>query len=175
MALVVRPTFQDPSYQTRQSFNTVLNAGSGQTSTVKFVAHAALTIFSLSTFMATAGTSTYTNTVTGVGTSIINADTAAVIVITNANAFSTSSASLSTATYGPFVVGGNFSSGNGTQTAQVGGLNQYAINTTTGTQGYGGIPVSQGGYMYVVSGTDATATYVAEIDYQITPGAGLSQ
>ena len=71
MPTALRPTTTDPSYQTRQSaFLGPLTAGSGGTTVNKFVAHANLLLFDITTFQVTAGTSTYTNTVTGVGTSV---------------------------------------------------------------------------------------------------------
>ncbi len=174
MATALRPTTTDPSYQTRQSaFLGPLTAGSGGTTVNKFVAHANLLLFDITTYQVTAGTSTYTNTVTGVGTSVINGQQVSIIVITNANAFTTNTASLGTATYGPFLAGGSFASG-GTGTGQIGGANQYALNTSTGTTGYGGIPIPAGAQFYAVSGTDATAVNLVTVGYQINTSAGLT-
>ena len=154
---------QDPSYTARQDANLgAVAAGSGgQTS--KFVAFANLLLFSVTGVLTTAGTSTYTQggTATGGGPQQIS-------VITIVNTSSTTAPALSTSTFGPFLIGG-------TATAAVGGANQYALNTNTSTAGYGGIPLPQGAQMYCVSGTDATAVSVLTVDYQIAPGAGLTQ
>ena len=47
-------------------------------------------------------------------------------------------------------------------------------STAAGTAGQGGVPVPQGAQFWVVSGTDATATTLCTIDYQIAPGAGVT-
>ena len=172
MSLAVK-NIQDPSYLSRQDANLgALAAGSGgQTS--KFVAFAALQLFGLTTYETVAGTSTYTNTVTGVGTSVINGQQVSLIVVVN-TATAGAAAALSTSTYGPFNAGGTFAGG-GTGTGQVGGINTFPLNTAAGTAGFGGIPVPLGAYFYCVSGTDATAVNVCTIDYQVQPGAGLTQ
>lgn len=156
---------QDPSYVTRQDANLgSLAAGSGgQTS--KFVAFAAMQLFALTTYLQTLGTSTYTQG----GTGTASGQQVSVIVIQNTNTTGTA-VSLSTATYGPFLAGGV-----GLATAAVGGMNQYPLNTTTGSGGLGGIPVPQGSLVYCVSGTDATAVTACTVDYQVQPGAGLTQ
>jgi hypothetical protein len=165
--------FSDPTYSVRQSaFLGPVVAGSGGVTT-KFTAHAALLLFALTTQMITAGTSTYTNTVTGTGTNTINGQQLSVIVIQN-TAASGAAAALSTTTIGPFIAGGGFVGG-GTGTGQVGGINQFALNTTAGVAGYGGIPIPQAALFYVVSGTDATAVTNCTIDYQINTGAGITQ
>lgn len=157
--------FQDPSYVARQAaFLGSLAAGSGGV-TSKFTAHAALLLFSLTTNLITRGTSTYT--AGGVGTG--SGQQVNVIVIQNTNTTGTA-VTLSTATYGPFLAGGQ-----GLATAAVGGANQFALNTATDTSGYGGIPIPQGALFYCVSGTDATAVTNCTIDYQVQPGAGLTQ
>jgi hypothetical protein len=155
--------FQDPSYVTRQDANLgALAAGSGgQTS--KFVAFAALQLFSLTTYLSTVGTSTYTAN----GTQTTLGQQVSVIVIQNTNTTGTA-VTLSTATYGPFLAGGQ-----GLSTAAVGGVNQFLLNTTAGTAGQGGVPIPFGAQVYCVSGTDATAVSICTVDYQIQPGAGL--
>jgi hypothetical protein len=165
-------SFQDPTYVGRYVWQNALAAGAAAQSG-KFVAFAALQLMSLSASLLIAGTSTYTNTVTGVGTSTINGQQLSLIVITNANAFGTASASLSTATIGPFLSGGYFTSG-GTGTGQVSSPVQYALNTTAGTQGQGGLLVPQGALFYIVGGTDATATSAFTIDMQVQPGAPVT-
>ncbi len=153
--------YQDPSYSARQAaFLGALAAGSGGV-TSKFTAHAALLLFSLTTYTQTLGTSTYNGTGSGQQVSVI--------VIQNTNTTGTA-VTLSTATYGPFLAGGQ-----GLATAAVGGSNQFALNTTAGTGGLGGIPIPPGAQFYCVSGTDATAVTNCTVDYQINTGAGLTQ
>ena len=72
--------------------------------------------------------------------------------------------------WGQAVVVENRPGGNGT-VAQVGGANQWAINTTTGTAGQGGYLVPALSQVYVISGTDATAVTAVTIDYQQAFGA----
>lgn len=156
--------FQDPTYLSRQAFTFgALAAGSGGV-TSKFVTHAALLLMSLNTLTQTLGTSTYTTggTATGSGQQVN------LIVISNTNTTGTA-VTLSTTTIGPFLAGGQ-----GLATAVVGGYNQFALNTTAGTAGQGGIPVSAGSQVYVVSGTDATAVTNCTVDYQIAAGAAVT-
>lgn len=162
---------QDPSYLSRYTIS-VSNLPGNSAASTKFITHAALLLMSLNTFMVTAGTSTYTNTVTGVGTNTINAQQVSLIVIQN-TASAGATAALSTATVGPFIAGGGFV-GSGTGTGQVGGVNQFALNTTAGTAGQGGYPVPALAEVYCVSGTDATAGLSLTIDYMIQPGAPLT-
>lgn len=168
MAQKTFPVYDHPAYNVRGTFNSVMAAGSGGVSG-KFVAHANLLLFGLNAQLTTAGTSTYTNTVTGVGTATINGQQLNLIRITNTASFGATIA-LSTSTIGPFLAGGNFASG-GTGTAQVGGYNQFALNTSAPT--LGGIPINQGDQIFVVSGTDATAVSLVSIDYQIQPLAAV--
>lgn len=155
----------DPTYLARQDANLGATvAGSGGV-TSKFVAFAALQLFSLTTYTNTLGTSTYT----AGGTATTSGQQVSVITVVNTSTTGTSVA-LSTTTYGPFLAGGQ-----GLSTAAIGGSNQFALNTTTGTGGYGGIPVPQGALVYAVSGTDATAVTVCTVDYAVQAGAGLTQ
>lgn len=171
MALLQRG-FNDPAYQARFALNyNLIGQGSGG-STGKFVAHAALLLFSLTSQMTIAGTSTYTNTVGGVGTSVINGQQLNVVIIQN-TATAGQAAALATTTIGPFIAGGTFASG-GTGTGQVGGINQFAINTSTGQAGVGGYPVPLGATIQVVSGTDATAVNALVIDYALQQQAPLT-
>jgi hypothetical protein len=155
----------DPSYFARQDANLgEITAGSAGI-TGKFVAFAALTLFSLTTYQSVLGTSTYT---VG-GTATKSGQQLSVIVVQNTNTTGTA-VTLNTTTYGPYYAGGV-----GLATAALGGSNQFPLNTATDTSGYGGVPVSQGALVYVVSGTDATAKNVCTIDYQVGPQAPLTQ
>lgn len=143
------------------NLGSVAAGAAGQTS--KFVAFTALLLFGLTTYTQTLGTSTYTQTVNGTatGTGTASGQQLSVIIVTNTS--TTTTVALATTTIGPFLAGGQ-----GTA-AQVGGGNQWAINTTTGTQGQGGLLVAPGAFVYVVSGTDATAVTAVCIDYQNAP------
>jgi hypothetical protein len=163
------PVYDHPSYTARcGTYNSVMTAGSAGVS-AKFVAFANLLLFGLNTQVITAGTSTYTNTVTGVGTNIINSQQLNLIRITQTQTQGATIA-LSTSTVGPFIAAGNFAAG-GTGTGQIGGYNQFALNTTAPT--LGGFPINQGDQIYIVSGTDATGVALVSIDYQVQPLAAV--
>jgi hypothetical protein len=164
MALSVKnPT--DPSYLARNAkdFGSGVTAGSAGTSS-KWVTHANLLLYSLTTYTTVLGTSTYTAN----GTATASGQQVNVIIVQNTSTTGTSLA-LSTTTIGPLLAGGI-----GLATAAIGGSNQFALNTTTGTQGYGGIPVQSGSIVYLVSGTDATAVTLGAIDYSIQFEAPLT-
>lgn len=154
--------YQDPSYGARGKFDggAIAAGAAGQSS--KFVAHAALLLMALTSYTTILGTSTQTVN----GTATTSGQQLNLIIVTNTS--TTTTVALATTTIGPFLAGGQ-----GT-VAQVGGSNQFALNTTTGTQGQGGVPVPQGSYVYVVTGTDATAATVVGIDYQIAAGAPVT-
>jgi hypothetical protein len=163
MVLKVRPTFSDVAYQARDSLNLgLLTAGSGGVTAIKFVAFANLYLYSINLYQTVLSTSTYTSG----GTATVSGQQVSVIVVTNTST-NTATVSLSTATYGPFLAGGSGTAG------QVGGVNQYALNTTAGVANAGGINVPVGGYVYAVSGTDATGVTAVTLDYQIYKGAAL--
>lgn len=173
MALAVQGV-QSPSYAARQDANLGVAAAGAAAQSQKFLVFAASRLFSVMSSLVLAGTSTYTTTVNGTGTVRLTGQQYSVIVIQN-TATSGQTAQLSTQTYGPFLAGGNFSSGNGTQTGQVGGIDQYVLNTGSGTAGYGGVLVAPGSIVYCVSGTDATASSAFTIDYQLDTSAGVTQ
>jgi hypothetical protein len=160
MALIV----QNPAVNGARgdiNFGSVAAGSGGQTS--KFVAFTSMLIFGLTTQTVTLGTSTYTQTVNGTatGTGTASGQQLSVIIVTNTS--TTTTVAMSTTTIGPFLAGGQ-----GTA-AQVGGGNQWAINTTAGTAGQGGLLVNSGAMIYVVSGTDATAVTAMTVDYQNYP------
>lgn len=168
MSLVTRNQ-HDPTYLTRQDMNLgALAAGSGGV-TSKFVAFANTKIYSMTTCQTTNGTSTYTQS----GIPVINGQQISVIVVAN-TATSGQTATLSTTTLGPFIAGGTYAP-NGTGTGQLGGWNQFQLNSGTGTNGFGGVLVPVGAQVYCVSGTDATAVNAVTIDYQIPAGAGVTE
>lgn len=158
MSLIVKNQ-TDPTYLTRQDANlgSVAAGASGVTS--KFVAFANCMLFGLTAVLTTLGTSTYTQS----GTATASGQQLSVIVIQNTNTTGTA-VTLSTTTYGPYLIGGQ-----GLSTAAIGGFNQYQLNTNTGSAGWGGVPLPFGAQAYVVSGTDATAVSAITIDYQVAP------
>jgi len=171
--------YDHPSYTARMSWTSIMTAGSAGVS-AKFTAHAALLLFSLNTYTTIVGTSTYTGGLVG-GPPGVNATTGVAVAATQLSliritntAASGATVALSTTTVGPFTVGGSFLGAGGTATNQVGGSNQFALNTTAGTAGLGGVSINQGDQFYIVNGTDATAVELVTIDYQITPLASVT-
>lgn len=163
--------YDNPAYLARSAFSSLMTAGSGGVSG-KFVAHAALVIYALSSQTTVVGTSTYTYTVGGTSTVAVAATQLSLIRITN-TASAGATIALATTTYGPWTVGGNFIT-TGTLTNQVNAYSQFQVNTNTGTAGLGGIPINQGDQVFVVNGTDATAVELVQIEYGIQPLAGVS-
>lgn len=163
--------YDHPAYLTRASWNGIMTAGSGGVSN-KFVAHAALLLFSLNVQATVAGTSTYTTTINGTTTVNVATTQLSLIRITNTAAAGATIA-LSTSTIGPFTMGGGFVT-TGTQTNQIGAYAQFPLNTTAGTAGFGGLAINEGDQIFVVNGTDATAVELVSIDYQIQPLASVT-
>ena len=133
MALLARVA-QDPSFVTRQAvaLGAIAAGAAGQSS--KFVAHAALLLFSLNAYTTAVGTSTYTFTgQNGTATVTVAAQQLSVIRVYN-TASAGASVALATQTIGPFPVSGGYAP-NGTYTNQVGAYTQFALNTTSGTAG----------------------------------------
>lgn len=170
--------YDNPAFLARSAFSGIMTAGSGGVSG-KFVAHAALLLMSLNAYTTIAGTSTYTNTqwynnqATNTNTSqTVHANTSqlSLIRITNTASFGLVQA-LSTTTIGPFSV--DLPYANGTGTGAVGVAAQFALNTSTGTAGLGGVAVSQGDQLFIVNGTDATHVALVNIEYQIAPAANV--
>lgn len=170
--------YDAPTYISRQSLNSVMVAGSGGVST-KFTAYANLLLFSLNTSTITAGTSTYTGGLVG-GPTGVNATTGVAVAATQLSliritntAAAGATVALSTTTVGPFTVGGSFLGAGGTATNQIGASNQFALNTSAGTAGLGGLAINAGDTFYVVNGTDVTAVETVSIDYQVQPLASV--
>lgn len=171
--------YDNAAYIARGTVNSIMTAGSAGVS-AKFTAFANMLLFSLNTFTTVAGTSTYTGGLTG-GPAGVNPTTGVAVASTQLSLIritNTASAgatvALSTTTVGPFTVGGVFLGAGGTATNQVGGNNQFALNTSSGTAGLGGLAINQGDQFYVVNGTDATAVELITIDYQVLPGASVT-
>jgi hypothetical protein len=156
MALLQRVA-QDPSFVTRQAAVLGATAAGASGTSAKFVAHAALLLFSVTGAQLVLSTSTYGGTASNMQVNVI--------VVQNTS--TTSAPALSTTTIGPFTMGG-------TATSSINVANQYALNTTTGTQGQGGLPVVAGAVIWAQNGTDTTATCAVTIDYQIASQAPLT-
>lgn len=165
--------YDHPAYTTRQAgFSSIMTAGSAGVS-AKFVAHANLLLFALNTYTTIVGTSTFTYSgVSGTNTVAVAATQLSLIRITNTASVGATIA-LSTSTFGPYTVGGQFIT-SGTLTNQVGAYSQFQLNTNTGTAGAGGIAINQGDQFFIVNGTDATAVELVNIEYQIQPLAGVA-
>ncbi len=163
----------DTRFVQRDSWQGAVAAGAAAQS-AKFIAYANLLLYGLTATQTVLSTSTYSAN----GTATVSSQSLSLIVIQNTNTAAgyggTGSAVFSTATYGPFITGGGYSSAGGTSTAQVNVPNLFALNTTTGTGGQGGVPVPAGSTIYVVSGTDTTATSSFSLDYTMAPFAPLT-
>lgn len=149
------PTWNDTAYNVRQSVT--LGAVKGNAATQKWVTHANMYLYTLTTVMDSLGTSTYSSTKSSQSvqiTVIVNTDTTGTTV------------SLTTATWGPYAVGGpNISTSTGT--AFLGGVNRIPFNTNSGMGGWGGYYVPQGSEVVITLGTDVTASIVTALDYQL--------
>jgi len=134
------PTYDDQNYRIRHSINFGLLSGASAQS--KYVAYANLYLKALNAYMDTIGTSTYSSTT--------SAQTVSLYVVSNTS--TTTTVGLTTATYGPYVVGGA-----GT-VAQAGGADAVGLSNA---------PVPAYSEVYVQSGTDATAKVVVSVDYEL--------
>ena len=172
--------YDNPAYQVRlaHAYGAV-TAGSGAL-TSKFVAFTALTLFSITATLATAGTSTYTQWQGTSTVTSINAQSFSVIRIFN-TASQGAAPALATGTYGPFVGNAFNGTATGTQTGAAGAWTQIALSGTgTGAvqagsnAAVGGVPVNQGDQVYVVTGTDATAVTNFTLEYGLQPLANVT-
>lgn len=173
--------YDHPSYTARtgQVFMSVA-AGSGTGSTInggttKWFAFANMLLWSLNVYTTVVGTSTYS---TGLANNLLGATKSvaaqqySVIRITN-TATAGATIALSTSTFGPFTMAGNFVA-SGTATNQIGAYETYQIaGNGTSTAVSGGVAINAGDQVYVVNGTDATATANLSIDYSLLPLANV--
>lgn len=151
------PVYDHPSYTARQSAQ--FGKVTGNAATAKFVTYANMLLFSLSVFVDTAGTSTFSST--------ISAQSLQLTIIQNTNTTGTA-IGLATTTWGPYAMGGlQLSTSTGTGIA--GGFVQFALNTNTGVAGAGGYFVPAGAEVNILLGADATAVLVPALDYQLVP------
>ncbi len=178
--------YDHPQYLVHQQISFAAPAAGSAATTAKYVAFANLSIYSITAVMATSGgTSTYTYwngtaTVTAIG-----AQTFQLVRVFNTAAAGTAPA-MGTATYGPFVCSLYNGTATGTQTNSTAtflantvqlygtatlGTGQQQVGTNSGN---GGFQVQQGDMLYVVQGTDTTATLAYALDFSVTPLASVS-
>lgn len=175
--------YDHPAYTARQAKDFAAPAAGSAATTSKFVAFANLQIYAVNALMVTSGgTSTYTAwngtaTVTAIG-----AQTFSVIRVYN-TATAGAAPGLNTSTYGPFVASLYNGTATATQTNSTAtGLfnNVPLFGSGTGTAqagtntGSGGFSVNQGDMIYVVQGTEATATLAYALEFSITPLASVT-
>lgn len=168
----ISKAYDHPLYGARGSFNGIMTAGSGGVSQ-KFVAHAAMRLFTLNVYTTILGTSTYTGGLYGQppsATLAVAATQLNLIRITN-TASAGATIALSTSTVGPFTVGGVFNGSGNTATNQIGAAMYFPLNTTDAV---GGLAINRGDQVYVVNGTDGTAVELIGIDYQLVPGTDVT-
>lgn len=178
--------YDHPSYVARQLVGPLLIvAGSGGV-TPSFTAHTNLQLYGVSYVMTIAGTSTATSTgaasPAGATAVEVNGQIFSVVRVFNTATSTAIAPALATSTFGPFIAANLFA--NGTWTGAVGDSGQYAINSAqfigtstvaanAGLSNQGGVAVTAGDRIFIVSGTDATAVCIYEIDYQIQPLASV--
>lgn len=166
--------YDHPAYTARQAFLLQRVAGANGTS-LKYVAHANLIAYAMivNTLVIGNATSLYTYTgPNGTGSVAAVSDTVQLVVVTN-TAAPGATVALSTATYGPYAVFGQFISG-GTYTNQVGQTQQIQLNTASGTAGLGGVVIPAGSLFYIQGGTDTAASEAVTLDYNIQPLAAIT-
>jgi hypothetical protein len=177
--------YDHPTYITRQSIPLgATTAGAGALSQ-KFVAFAAMQIYSVTATCVASGTSTYASLWNGTATvaTAVGAQTFSVIRLIN-GAAAGASPSLTTATYGPFALSLYNGTLTGTQTnsSLPGFTNHVPLygTATTGTAqagaaaANGGVSINPGDLVWVVQGTDATATGAYTLEACIAPGGNLT-
>ena len=170
-------SYDHPAYEVRLAHGYGQNAAGASTAFGKFVAWTALTLFSVNSILATAGTSTYTAWNGTATTTAINGDSFSLIRVTN-TATAGATPALSTTTYGPYSVSLYNGTATGTQTTVAGVSNYYILTGTGGVAGSltgtGGISVNQGDSIHIVRGTDATAVSAFTLEYALQPLANVT-
>jgi hypothetical protein len=179
--------YDHPQYVVHQAVNFAAPTAGANAVTAKYIAFQNLTVYGITAaYTASGGTSTYTAwngtaTVTAIG-----AQTYSVIRIFNTSAAGTAPA-VGTATYGPFVLSLYNGTATGTQTNSTATYlaNQVELSAGTNTAGTGqiqagtntatgGFTVNAGDVLYVVQGTEATATASYALEFSVTPLANVS-
>jgi hypothetical protein len=184
--------YDNPSATVRQAAALAANSAGSASTSGKFIAWAALTVYGVTFFTTTAGTSTYSynGTATNPGT-VMSA-----LIVQNTNTTGTA-VTLGTTTIGPFIIGGTSTAGQGNVGGTSGGIaggyqGPYALNTLGGTNtsqvvglttytagypgnasvGFGGIQLNPGDTIQFVNGTDATAVTIPQLQYSLTGVTG---
>ena len=179
--------YDHPSYITRNVLALGVTTAGASAVTEKFTAFTGLTIFSCTAGVLATGTSTYASLWNGTATIAtgVGAQTWALVRIFNTAAAGATPA-LGTATYGPFMLSLFDGTTTNTQTnsAKPFFANTVQLYNPTGTgtgqvqagtnTGNGGFNINAGDFVYVVQGTDATATASYSLEFQITPLANVS-
>lgn len=177
--------YDHPTYITRNAVVLGSTTAGANATTSKFVAWSALQIFAVQANCVATGSSTYSTLWNGTATiaQAVGAQTFSVIRVMNTAAVG-ANPSLSTATYGPFLLSNYNGTATATQTqSSLPGFANYIPlygTATTGTaQQYaaastGGFSVNQGDALWVVQGTDATATGAYVLEYAVQPLANVT-
>lgn len=175
--------YDNATYVTRQVAGLGATTAGASATSAKFIAFTALNIFSVTATAVAMGSSTYSALWNGTATVPVSVggQTFSVIRLMN-NAAAGVAPSLSTATYGPFSLSLYNGSATTTNSAAPGFTNVVALSGT-GTTGSlqtgsntasGGFTVNQGDQLYVVQGTDATATAGYALEFSVTPLANVT-
>ena len=177
--------YDHPTYIARKDAQLGATAAGAAALSEKFVAFTALTIFAVVANIIATGSSTYGPGWNGTATvaKAVGAQTFSVIRVMN-TALPGVTPSLSTATYGPFIASLYDGTSTNTQTnSSKPGFSNYVQLSGTATTGTaqagasaadGGFNVNQGDVLYVVQGSDATATAAYALEYGVTPLASVT-
>lgn len=179
--------YDHPTYITRQAVQLGATTAGASAQTEKFAAFTNLTIFACTATVLATGTSTYASLWNGTATIAtgVGAQTWALIRVFN-TATAGATPATGTATYGPYMLSLFDGTTTNTQTnsAKPFFTNYVQLYNTSGTatgavqagtnSGNGGFQVNAGDLLYVVQGTDATATATYQLEFQVTPLASVS-
>ena len=179
--------YDHPTYITRQVIPLGATTAGASAATEKFAAFTSLTIFACTASVLATGSSTYASLWNGTATIAtgVGAQTWALVRVFN-TATAGATPALGTATYGPFMLSLFDGTTTNTQTnsSKPFFTNYVQLYNTNGTStgavqagsnsGNGGFVVNAGDIVYVVQGTDATATATYSLEYQVTPLATVS-
>jgi len=179
--------YDHPTYITRNVVQLGSTVAGASALTEKFAAFSSLLVFGCTATVLATGTSTYASLWNGTATIAtgVGAQTWSLIRVFNTAAAGATPAT-GTATYGPFMLSLFDGTTTNTQTnsAKPFFTNQVQLYNPTGTgtgqvqagtnTGSGGFPVNAGDLLYVIQGTDATATASYSLEFQVTPLAPVS-
>ena len=174
--------YDHPAYLARHALQFPLTAGAAGASS-KFVAFAAMIVYSLVASMVTVGasTSSYTGWNGTATVTSINADRVSVLRVYNTASVGVAPV-LATQTFGPFSISNYDGTSTNTQTNTAGFTNVIPLaygGTATGAvqtgsaTATGGFSVNQGDILYLLRGTDTAAVEGLALEYQIQPLTNL--